>query len=317
MVTQIKQDTNDTIIYPDSDGKPMADNTVQFRWILIIYYNLEWLFRNNPLVFVAGDLLWYSVEGNNKIRQAPDVMVIFGVAKGDRGSYMQWREQNIPPQVVFEILSPGNTTKEMRQKHHFYETYGVEEYYLYDPMKNKLFGWMRSENGVLESLNSLNNWVSPRLGIKFEISTENLHLYLPNGEEFSTYNDSKNGLLEQQERALNAEERALNFEQWAEFERQRAMSAAQEAEAERQRAMSAEERAMSAEERALNAAQEAQAERQRAESERLRAMSAEERALNAAQEAQAERQRAESERLRAEQLAELLRAAGIEPNQIG
>jgi Uma2 family endonuclease len=296
MVTQIKKDTSDKIIYPDSDGKPMADNTIQFSWILIIYYNLEWLFRNNPLVFVAGDLLWYPVEGNNKIRQAPDVMVIFGVEKGHRGSYMQWREQGIPPQVVFEILSPGNTPKEMRQKHHFYEIYGVEEYYLYDPMKNKLFGWMRAENGILESLNSMNNWISPRLGIKFEISMDNLHLYLPNGEEFSTYNDNKNELILQEERASNAEQRALNFEQWATSERQRALNAEERAQAERQRALDAEHQAQAERQRALEAEEQAQAERQRA--------------LEAEEQAQAERQRAE-------QLAALLRAAGIDPNQIG
>jgi hypothetical protein len=28
------------IIYPDSDGKPMADNTKQFRWIVTIKENL-------------------------------------------------------------------------------------------------------------------------------------------------------------------------------------------------------------------------------------------------------------------------------------
>lgn len=65
------------------------------------------------MVFVAGDLLWYPVEGNPKITQAPDVMVIFGVPKGDQGAYKQWEENNIAPQVVFEILSPSNTQKEM------------------------------------------------------------------------------------------------------------------------------------------------------------------------------------------------------------
>ncbi|MCL1468412.1 hypothetical protein [Argonema galeatum] len=52
---------------------------------------------------------WYPVEGNNTIRPAPDVMVVFARPKGespsktlcDRGSYQQWRENNIPPQVVF------------------------------------------------------------------------------------------------------------------------------------------------------------------------------------------------------------------------
>ncbi|MEC4805732.1 MAG: Uma2 family endonuclease, partial [Jaaginema sp. PMC 1080.18] len=96
------------IIYPDSDGQPMADNTQQFRWIVLIKENLEVLFADNPDVFVAGDLLWYPVEGQPKIRIAPDAMVIFGRPKGDRGSYRQWEEENIVPQVVFEILSPGN-----------------------------------------------------------------------------------------------------------------------------------------------------------------------------------------------------------------
>ena len=29
------------IIYPDSDGKPLADNTLQFQWIVTIKENLE------------------------------------------------------------------------------------------------------------------------------------------------------------------------------------------------------------------------------------------------------------------------------------
>jgi hypothetical protein len=41
----------DKIIYPDSDGQPMADNTKQFRWIATIHGNLEWLFRDDDLVF--------------------------------------------------------------------------------------------------------------------------------------------------------------------------------------------------------------------------------------------------------------------------
>ncbi|MFN6067264.1 MAG: hypothetical protein ACK45T_08855, partial [Pseudanabaena sp.] len=49
------------IDYPDSDGQPMADNTQQFRWIVLIKENLELFFANDSKVFVAGDLLWYPV----------------------------------------------------------------------------------------------------------------------------------------------------------------------------------------------------------------------------------------------------------------
>ncbi len=75
--------------YPDSDGQPMADNTVQFRWIVLIKENLEYLFLGQPDVFVAGDLLWYPVEGRPDLRVPPDVLVVFGRPKGERGSYRQ------------------------------------------------------------------------------------------------------------------------------------------------------------------------------------------------------------------------------------
>jgi Uma2 family endonuclease len=184
MVTQISSSKN--IIYPDSDGQLMADNTKQFELIVLIKKNLDLLFANDPNVFVAGDLLWYPVEGDPNNRRAPDVMVAFGRPKGDRGSYKQWEESNIPPQVVFEILSPGNTAKEMINKYRFYQRYGVEEYYLYDPDTGELSGWLRSGDELAE-IPEMVGWVSPRLGIRFELSGEDLVIYRPDGQRFLTY----------------------------------------------------------------------------------------------------------------------------------
>ncbi|WP_315874596.1 hypothetical protein [Thermocoleostomius sinensis] len=47
----------------------------------------------------------YPVEGSNTIVTVLAVMVVFDRAKGDRGSYQQWKEAGILPQIVFEILS--------------------------------------------------------------------------------------------------------------------------------------------------------------------------------------------------------------------
>ncbi|MDY7003721.1 MAG: Uma2 family endonuclease [Cyanobacteriota bacterium] len=217
MVSQLESENKSTIIYPESDGKPIADNTKQFRWITIIHGNLSWLFANDEMVFVAGDLLWYPVEGNPKITQAPDVMVIFGVPKGDRGSYKQWEENNIAPQVVFEILSPSNTQKEMYKKLLFYNSYGVEEYYIYDPDKNQLSGFSRLE-GNLDMIESMDDWVSPWLGIRFDMSGEELKLYRPNGEVFSSYGEisqqlqQKDEQLQQKDEQLQQKETALESE---------------------------------------------------------------------------------------------------------
>ncbi len=134
-------------------------------------------------VFIAGDLLWYPVEGNNKIRQAPDVIVALGRPKGKRGSYKQWLEENIAPQVVFEILSPGNRHLEMFKKLLFYQRYGVQEYYIYDPDRIELTGFVRSGEW-LEPIEELNGWVSPLLGIRFELTENNLEIYRSDGRKF-------------------------------------------------------------------------------------------------------------------------------------
>ena len=173
------------IIYPDSDGQPMADNTLKFRWIVLIKENLECVFRDNPDVFVAGDLLWYPVERHPEIRVAPDVMVVFGRPKGERGSYQQWQEGNIGPQVVFEILSPGNRLKEVAKKLIFYNQYGVEEYYIYDPERSDVTGYERQgENLVV--IETISDWVSPHLGIRFVLTQEQLEIYDPQGNRFLT-----------------------------------------------------------------------------------------------------------------------------------
>ncbi len=151
MVSQLESPSQSEVIYPDSDGQPMANNTTQFRWIVVIQQNSDWLFADDPNVFVAGDLFWYPVQEKPNMVNAPDIMVVFGRPKSDslrdsfaviapcyanasRGSYQQWNEGNIAPQVVFEILSPSNRQDEMDRKLLFYERYAVKEYYIYDPI---------------------------------------------------------------------------------------------------------------------------------------------------------------------------------------
>lgn len=227
------------IIYPDSDGNPMSDNTKQFRYIVTIKENLELVFAQEPQVFIAGDLLWYPVEGSNTIRQAPDVMVVFGRPKGDRGSYQQWKEDNIAPQVVFEILSPGNTLKEMAKKLGFYELYGVSEYYIYDPDRNDLNGYLRQHN-KLELIEDMQGLISPLLQIKFELESEGLEIYSPQGERFLTLVELSQKNQETELQLQQEKRRAEQEKQRAEQEKQRAEQEKQRAEAEKQRAEQAE-----------------------------------------------------------------------------
>jgi Uma2 family endonuclease len=190
MSTTFTRPPRSSIEYPDDDGQPMAENTLQFRWIVLIKEGLETLFRHDGHVFVAGDLLWYPQEGQPKIRQAPDVMVAFGRPKGYRGSYKQWEEDAVAPHVVFEVLSPGNRVDELLRKFRFYEKYGVEEYYIYNPENGDLFGWRRGDGG-LEEITEMNGHMSPRLGIRFAPGDgpDNLKIIGPDGQPFRTHQE--------------------------------------------------------------------------------------------------------------------------------
>jgi Uma2 family endonuclease len=209
------------VVYPDSDGQPMADNTLQFRWIVTIKEGLEALFADRPDVFVAGDLLWYPVEGDPKTRTAPDALVAFGRPKGDRGSYRQWEEGGIAPQVVFEVLSPGNRFGDLMRKFAFYERFGVEEYYIYDPDRLTLEGWQRQGDRLVE-IPELDGWTSPRLGIRFDLSGPELRIIRPDGRPFLTFEETERQRAEAERQRAEAERQRAEAERRAAVEHERA-----------------------------------------------------------------------------------------------
>jgi len=172
------------MLYPDSDGRLMSENTLQGEWIRLIRGGLDLRYRDDPDVFVASDLGWYPVEGRNTRRLAPDAMVAFGRPKGQRGSYKQWEEADVPPQVVFEIWSPSNRRRVMDYRFRFYERYGVEEYYHFEPYKIRLDGWVR-DGDALRPIAEANGWTSPRLGIRFELG-ETMTIFRPDGRPFQS-----------------------------------------------------------------------------------------------------------------------------------
>ena len=243
--SRLKRIQQSEIIYPESDGKPMADNTIQYKKIVMIKENLERLFENNDNVFIAADLFWYPMKGNVYKKLAPDVMVAFGRPKGDRRSYLQWNEGNIAPHVIFEILSQNNTVGEMKDKFIFYESFGVEEYYVYDPDTIKMEGWIRTKK-KLKKIKDLKGWVSPRLQIRFEFS-DDLLIYYPDGQKFLSFLELDHERKKEKFRA-DVAEKLFNLEKRrAEKEKQRAENEKQRAEQEKERADKANRRAKQAE----------------------------------------------------------------------
>jgi Uma2 family endonuclease len=214
-----------SIEYPDCDGRPIGEDTLHFDWIVRIEQNLEHIFRDDPCVFVAGDLLWYAVEGNPSVRTAPDALVAFGRQKGRRGSYKQWEEGNIAPQVVFEVLPTVDRFHETLRKFQFYERYRVEELYIYKPDTGQLEGWRRVGDS-LDEVPEMAGFVSPRLGIRFEPGEggDNLKIVGPDGQPLLTYAEAYHQLRNTRKRLESPPKRLVvtNLNERATEPRQRA-----------------------------------------------------------------------------------------------
>lgn len=118
------------------------------------------------------------------------------------------------------MLSPNNTEGETESKFLFYERYGVEEYYVIDPDEPSAQAFFRRE-GTLVPVTRLNGYVSPRLGIRFELSPDDLRLYTPTGRLFQDRTD----------RIREMEEELKRTAAGAEQERHRAAEAERVAEA--------------------------------------------------------------------------------------
>jgi Putative restriction endonuclease len=154
-------------LYPDSDGKPMADNQEQFDWIQKLQGNLSYLFTRDGRAVVAGDNLIYPEQGNTRLSMAPDVYVALGrPTEPPRGSYKLWEEDGVFPQVVIEVLSPNNTTGEMLVKRAWYERYGALEYYEIDPVAQTVLSLVRQGDGMVP-VPEMIGFTSPLLGIQF------------------------------------------------------------------------------------------------------------------------------------------------------
>jgi hypothetical protein len=89
-------------------------------------------YLSDRLATVLADQFLYYSPGYPKLRVAPDVMVIFDVAKGGRDNYKIWEEKRVP-KVIFEITSAGMRNQDLEFKKNLYQQLGVEEYWLFDP----------------------------------------------------------------------------------------------------------------------------------------------------------------------------------------
>ena len=175
------------IDYPESDGKPMTETDTHRKQMVDLLVVLEAYFRNDPQVYVAGNLMMYYVEGDPKACIAPDVFVVRGMSRGDRRVYKVW-EEGRAPDVVIELTSRSTRDEDLGSKRWIYAELGVSEYFIFDPLGDYLTPPLRGYRLVGDEYIRMEGdgtrLMSQSLGLELRIVDSWLRLFDPEAGRF-------------------------------------------------------------------------------------------------------------------------------------
>jgi Uma2 family endonuclease len=112
-----------------------------------IFYNY---FKKHPCEFYAAPFdvrlldKKKSIKANKEVFSVvqPDICIICEESKLDDKGCLG------APDLVVEILSPGNSSKEMRTKKQLYEENQVREYWIFDPEHETVFQFHLTNEGI-------------------------------------------------------------------------------------------------------------------------------------------------------------------------
>jgi Uma2 family endonuclease len=213
--------TQESQLYPETDGKPMAASDDHRRVLMRVLRILEAFFVQSPDVYVSGDLMMYYVQGDPRKVVSPDVLVSFGIGQKARRTYRVWQEGK-PPDFVMELASESTYQKDLGEKMEIYAALGITDYLLCDIeglyLPTPLMGFTLVDGSYRAVPQARDGGIaSSALGLDFHLLPGDLQLYDPSTRKW---------LLTPEETAEARTEQEIRARQQAE-----ARTAAAEAEA--------------------------------------------------------------------------------------
>ena len=121
------------LVYPESDGEPMAETPRHQQVMIDCMDILRNHFHGTPDVYIGGNMLLYYEAEDPRKSISPDVFMVRGLSKKDLRTYKTWEQ---PPTLdfVLEVASPSTFERDFTVKKELYaEILRVKEYYIYDP----------------------------------------------------------------------------------------------------------------------------------------------------------------------------------------
>ncbi len=160
-------------LYPESDGKPMADTDLHYKWIVWLRQVLEGHFAQKPEVYISGNIMMYDIEGPHRTAVSPDILVSFGIGKKLRRTYKVWEEGKVPD-FVMEFSSRRTYRNDLDVKVAHYAKMGIPEYFLYDAdrryLPTPLMGFRLVDGAYIDVFPDIDG------GLRSEVLNLNFHL---------------------------------------------------------------------------------------------------------------------------------------------
>ena len=217
-------------LYHLIDGEPVPESTKHGDEIFYLYDVLRYRFAEEPDVFVAQNLLWYFDSELPRSGLAPDVFVAFGAPQIDRTSFQEWREGEVRPQFVVEVVSPNDTTTNIKTKQLLYKSLGVRFSLVLDGFARKIYCDELDDDLFAESVDYAGRLI-PDLDLALHYD-EDARLVITNaaGIRYPTPTEARRLATEAQTRIDSARTEAESARTEAESARMEAESARTEAE---------------------------------------------------------------------------------------
>lgn len=200
--------------YPTSDGRPVAETPLHYGCLEEAWHALGMRFDSQPGAYVGANMLVYDEPGNPTRHLSPDLFVAFGVEDREREIYKLWEDN--APSFVLEVTSK-TTSGEDELKKARYASWGVDEYFLYDPraeyVKPPLQGFRLSDRTYRAMAtdilgNGKPGFASEALGLGLWLDGSVLRLHDPEtGRDLSTPREAEAKAAAAEERASAAEGR--------------------------------------------------------------------------------------------------------------
>ena len=171
-----------TLVYPESDGEPMAETPRHQQVMIDCMDILRSHFHGFADVYIGGNMMLYYEEGNPRKSISPDVFMVRGLSKKELRTYKTW-EQPSTLDFVLEVASPSTYTRDFNQKMEIYaKILRVKAYYIYDPYHEvePYFVGFRLVGEAYEEIAFVNDRLpSAVLGLEFGERDGALRLYDP------------------------------------------------------------------------------------------------------------------------------------------